>query len=185
MDSPRKDRLYGPDRLAIELAKKMKRENPQWDVNILALSNSSGQNCIEGVRINRIYYKKPLVHKILWAIKNLVQIKPEIIHSHGSYLMGFVTLIVGTTFRTRKMLTIDEFQENAYSNLLPSLSRLDRIIVQTGYARDRLIQRGIPLEKIKTVRYGVEDLFLNPKECPEVRDLGEKVILFYGDAREE
>ena len=185
MDNPIEDRLYGPDRLSFELAKRIKRNNPLWDVNIIALSNLSGQCYIEGVMINRISYREPFPRKLLWVIRSLIKMKPEIIHSCGYYQMGLITLILGIIFRTKKFLTIDEFQDNVYSNLAFLSSKLNGILVQTNYAKRLLVKQGVRLDKIKIVRFGVEDLFLNQKECPEVRALGEKVILFYGDARDD
>ena len=44
---------------------------------------------------------------------------------------------------------------------------------------------GVKSKLIKKITYGVEDSFHEAKENQEIRNLGEKIALYYGDARHE
>jgi glycosyltransferase involved in cell wall biosynthesis len=183
---PTSGRLYGPDRLMFELAKRVKRANPLWDITIIALSKESkNEEYFEGIRVIRKSIFEPLPQRLFWIIENLLRIKPEVIHTIGSYRMGIITLLIRFTSNGKKFITINEFHDNQYSKLAFLFSNLDGIIVQTTYAKALLSQKGVNSAKIKIIRYGAEDDFQNGKLCSAVRSLGKKIILFYGDARRD
>ncbi len=156
-----KERLCGPKRVAHELSGRLGSEFVPYHVSFQT--------------------------KTAWPIycyRIIRQIQPQIIHGHGSLNMGLLLAILKALFKKKTILTFTDFKKNVTSNY-KILNRLDGIVVQSEYAKRRLVRSGVKSEKVHKILYGVEDIFLKGEVCKEIRDFGKKIVLYYGDARRE
>ena len=174
-------RLNGPSRLAVELKKRLTLNHKVW---LLTMSN------FEGKEDNLISIRKK--NPILMFFELLISLKkinPDIIHGHGSFGMARILsfIKVFTSFneillpfaKSSAILTFTGFDTKA-RHKYKLLSKLDGIICQNEYTKKELIDDGVSSQKIRIVRYGVEDFFHEAKIITAMKEKG-KNVLFWGD----
>jgi glycosyltransferase involved in cell wall biosynthesis len=155
------DRLTGPQRLATELAKRLPKEFS-----------------IKYVHMQR----RNKFRQLLNAIHAVRKTKAAIVHAHGSLNMAMMLRIVKMFTRKRVVLTFTDFKKNVTQNYT-ILNKIDKVVVQTDYALKKLAAAGVKEEKMCKAMYGVEQVFDEGKSSTEIRNLGNKIVLYYGDAR--
>lgn len=172
------DRLVGPQRLYVELGTRMEKK---VDVSFLHLGNKDEIITRNGIK--EVVIKKGILafFKTITALK---KINPDIIHGHGSLNMAMILLIIKKITSKKTIITFTDFKRNV-SNNYRLLNRLDAIIVQTEYALEKLIGEGVQRHLIHKITYGIEDKFYHAKACTPIRGLAPKILLYYGDARQE
>ena len=172
------DRLCGPDRLAFELMNRLKSDYEVSSVRFGRVRRIKKQEKIDEFVVGEG------VASFLRLFSTIKRIDPDIIHGHGSLNMGMLILALKIVLRKNGVLTFTDFKKNITSNY-EWLNRLDGIIVQTEYAKDVLLRNGVNAKKIQVVTYGIENAFYHAKMNRQVRGLGKKLLLYYGDARSE
>lgn len=155
------DRICGPQRLPVELAKRIK----------------------DKYQVNFISYQRNFF-SLFSIIRKLKKINPDIIHGHGSLNMALLLLILKNVLHKKTILTFTDFKKNITNNY-SILNHLNSVIVQTDYAKKKLISKGVNPAKLYKITYGIEDSFYKAKECKKIRKLANKIVLYYGDARQE
>ncbi len=151
-------RLCGPRRLSVELGKRLPHK-------------------VTYLRFSGLFSLPGMILRVL-------QYKPHVIHGHGSLNMALLLLMFKAITGRKTILTFTDFKKNVTTNYR-ILNWLDRVIVQTEYARKRLRHFGVKERKLEQIQYGVEERFYTAKVCQEIRSLGKKIVLYYGDARKE
>ncbi len=173
-----KKRFVGPRRLYHELALRLKDE---YLIFIIRLGKKNSQRFNEGVVDITLKRSILLPFYILRAIS---KINPQIIHGHGSLNMGLALLLLKISCQRKTIITFTDFKKNITHNYW-FLNFLNKVIVQTNYAKNRLLKEGVRESKIVVSTYGVENKFSGGKINPKIRNLSKKIVLYYGDARRE
>lgn len=150
------DRVCGPERLPLELSKRL-------------------PDC----RIAFASFQQSHVLESLRKIK-----RADILHGHGSLNMGLLLFFLKKIFDKKTILTFTDFKKNVTHNY-KILNSLDAIVVLSQFAKKKLEYRGVNPTRIKVIPYGVEDSFYRAKNNNRIRKLGKKLVLYYGDARYE
>ena len=150
------DRVCGPQRLPLELSKRLP------DCKITFVSFQQG-----------------------YVLESLRKIqKADILHGHGSLNMCLLLFFLKKIFCKKTILTFTDFKRNVTRNY-KLLNHLDAIVVLSQFAKKKLEYHGVNPAKIKVIPYGVEDSFYGAKNNKRIRKLGNKLVLYYGDARYE
>ena len=160
-----------------ELAKRL---NKDFEIHILKVD---GKNRFTKKEWTIIVIKRALF-SFLRFIRQIKKIQPDIIHGYGSLNMALLLIFFKKIFSKKIILTFTDFKKNIIKDY-SILNKLDAVIVQTEYAKDRLIKNNVKEEIIHKIIYGVEDSFNSAKICDDIRSLSKKIILYYGDARYE
>ncbi len=167
-------RFCGPERLRTELQKRLIKE-------IITTSVSLGRNPQKIRNLKRRSLKHPGV--ILSAFNAVKRSNPQIIHCHGGMKLTLILLLLKYILGKKTVLTFTEFKKTSLPFSI--LNKIDVVIVQTEFARNKLIKNGVKEKKLHLIPYGVEDAFYESKKHQDIRDLGKKMVLYYGDARLE
>ncbi len=176
-------RLCGPQRLASELAKHLSKEYNIINLLITKKKNSNNNIFHKNHSESEIILKKN--HLLLFkTIRTLKKINPDIIHGHGSLNSALGLILLKKILKKKTILTFTDFKKNITNNYR-ILNHLDAIIVQTQFAKEKLIQERVNPKKIHVILYGIEEQFKQQRINEEIRNLSKKIILYYGDARVE
>jgi len=169
-------RLCGPQRLVADLVEHLPS-------NYHAISLIIAKNKPTSLLGNEIFLKKDgfLFFRTLAALR---KIKPAIIHGHGSLNTGLLLLLLAKISSRKAVLTFTDFKSNVTNNY-NILNGIDSIIVQSNFAKEKLIHKGVKAEKINVLLYGIGKPSQPIKENALIRNLGSKIVLYYGDARLE
>ena len=171
-------RLSGPSRIAWELGKKLSLEN---QVFFIHLGDKNTVSKVNGVVKICIKFGPTTFVRML---KLLYKIKPEVIHGHGSLNLTLLLVALKKILRYKTVQTFTDFKKNITNNYL-FLNLLDNVIVQTEFAQKELLKRGVKSNLLSKITYGVEERFNQGKSNKSIRKLGQKIVMYYGDARHE
>ena len=172
------ERLVGPQRLYVELGMRLAKE---MEVCFVHLGDKDHKNILHELPEIIIRNGAFSFFKTLRAIK---KINSEIIHGHGSLNMAWALFAFKKLTSKKTVITFTDFKKNIINNY-SILNGLDAVVVQTEYARQKLIQQGVHSKLIKKIIYGIEEKFYHSNLCPEIRGISHKMLLYYGDARQE
>ena len=172
------ERLVGPQRLSVELGIRLAKE---MDVCFVHLGDKDHRTTLHELPEIIIRNGAFSFFKTLRAIK---KINPDIIHGHGSLNMAWALFAFKKLTGKKTIITFTDFKRNIINNY-SILNKLDAIVVQTEHARQKLIQQGVHFRLIKKITYGIEEKFYHSNLCPEIRGISHKILLYYGDARQE
>lgn len=154
-------RVCGPDRLALELSKRLPKDYTSIRFSFPASFCS-----------------------FFTMLKVIKRFNPDIIHGHGSLNMALLLVFLQKCFHKKTILTFTDFKKNVTQNY-KILNKLDQVVVLSLYAAKRLQFHGVRSFKVNVVKYGVEDSFYNAANNSKIRKRSRKLVLYYGDARSE
>lgn len=168
------ERFCGPERLHAELCQRIKK---YFLTDNLILGQKD--------RIKETFQKDALKKgpwSFIKSFHSLRKINPDIIHGHGSLNIAFLLVLYQKLLGKKTILTFTDFKKNFITNY-KLLNRLDAVIVQTDFAQRVLIRKGVDKHLIHQITYGVESSFKKAKAYKDIRTLGKKIVLYFGDAR--
>lgn len=174
--------ITGQPSIALEIAKKAAKKH-----QIFILSNSLENRTFKKKNIKIFLFKGPANLKGYFLnlpkiIKTLRQVKPDIIHVHGSLMIiyyWFLNLVLKIPM-VCSLCETPEILKPFYQRLLVfCLKRVKKTFVTSKYIKKQLGKSGLPSSKIQLVRIG-----LNEKLLLKTRPLKpETDILYFGDGK--
>ncbi|GEM_PF-4369464 len=174
-------RLCGPQRLVADLIEHL-------PAHYQPISFLSSKHKPLSLKEHEIFIKNDtfLFFRLIYAVRNY---NPHILHAHGSLntalgLRLLVKMLKLVDKNVKSVLTFTDFKKNFTTNYT-ILNNLDAIIVQSTFAKEKLIQKGVNPEKIQVILYGIDQPRVPVKVNSTIRNLGSKIMLYYGDARVE
>ncbi len=163
---------------------------------VYLVSNSKGDKKFVDDRIELFLIKgdgdfKSYLFNIFNIINYLKKIRPDILHAHGHLFLiyaWFISRLLGIPCICSVCEILDEktFSLSFFTGLLRKLmffclKRSEITFVTSDFIKNSLINKGVPSQKIKVVRIGLDEKFLlNNEHLKPDTD-----VLYYGDANME
>ncbi|MBF0236244.1 MAG: glycosyltransferase family 4 protein [SAR324 cluster bacterium] len=118
-------------------------------------------------------YLPPLFWMVVWSMYYAKKLKPEMIHAGGYQFAGMAALVTGKLWKIPFVVYAhgEELLAARGSRYLRYYTNwvfqgADKVIANSEYTRNLLVQQGVPLDKIQIVNPGISEVFFEKLTMP-------------------